>query len=88
MKYVLTGLRVVAACSLLLAVPINGNAAPEPKYLEIKDFKKCLSTEDMGSYQSWCMPAKKPASCPAKSWTQLSELIETEKLPACQAKAK
>ena len=63
----------------------GSSAALPPKYLGISDFQLCLGTQDSHSYRSWCMPAEKPASCPAASWEQLRALAAVDKLPDCPA---
>jgi hypothetical protein len=82
LKYSLSifmGLMLVAAAS-------NSYSVPPPEYLKIKDFKKCLDTQNFGTWKGWCMPAEKPESCPAESWEQLKALTEKEKLHNCPAK--
>ena len=59
----------------------QNNCARPPAYLQVKDFKKCLDTQDMGSWQSWCLPAEKPSHCPQASWQQLEKM---DNIPACQ----
>ena len=58
-------------------------AALPPKYLEVKDFKKCLAEKDMGTYSMWCLPANKPEACPKESWEQLNNLTGQDKVPSC-----
>ncbi|MEJ2793670.1 hypothetical protein WAE56_09645 [Iodobacter sp. LRB] len=66
---------------------VNGAAALPPKYLEIKDFKKCLKDKAVESYYILCMPDKKPAACPRASWKQLNALTANDKIPSCAPKA-
>jgi len=54
-----------------------------PKYLSIPDFQKCLATKNMGTWQSWCMPAKKPSVCAEQSWQQLNSLTGKDRVPDC-----
>ena len=63
----------------------GSTAALPPKYLGISDFKLCLGAQDSHAYRSWCMPAEKPASCPAASWEQLGALAGADKVPGCPA---
>jgi len=58
-------------------------AALPPKYLEVKDFDRCLADKDMGSYHAWCLPAEKPIECPKDAWQQLNKLTGPDKVPAC-----
>ena len=68
---------------LLLTAAMETFAVPPPKYLEVKDFKKCLAEKDMGTYRAWCLPAKKPEACPKESWEQLNNLTGRDKVPGC-----
>lgn len=43
-----------------------------PKYLQIKDFKKCLNVKQQDTYYYYCLPANKPKLCPQNSWEQLT----------------
>ncbi|HJD67650.1 MAG TPA: hypothetical protein LFV66_04295 [Rickettsia endosymbiont of Bembidion lapponicum] len=52
-----------------------------PKYLQVKDFKECLGTEQVSTYTQYCMPEHKPEHCPLDSWQQLVKLA----LPKCKA---
>ncbi|MDP3478333.1 MAG: hypothetical protein Q8R88_01085 [Desulfoprunum sp.] len=61
----------------------NSFAALPPKYLEVKEFQQCLSTQKIDTYEVWCMPAKKILSCPATSWKELKALAGIDKLPKC-----
>lgn len=70
---------------LFACVATGSTAALPPKYLGIEDFKLCLGTQDNTTYRSWCIPAEKPASCPAASWEQLRALAGADKLPDCPA---
>jgi hypothetical protein len=54
-----------------------------PKYLSVPEFKSCLSTQTVGSYQSWCLPITKPAVCPADSWARLRALSGADATPPC-----
>lgn len=58
---------------------INQQSLP-PQYLEVKDFKLCLETQDNGTWQSWCLPRKQPKACSDKSWAKLSR---QNQLPLC-----
>ena len=75
-KYQLSGL-------LLAAIASASIAALPPKYLAIKDFKQCLAVREFGTYRAWCMPAAKPESCPATSWSELNALTGSDRIPDC-----
>ena len=77
-------------CALLLPLTAmdvlaaeTGVGALPPKYLEIKEFQKCLADKSMGTATAWCLPVKKPASCPRKSWHQLRGLTGEDKILRC-----
>ncbi len=71
---------------MFATVAINSFAAPPPTYLQIKEFKKCLETQKIDTWEGWCIPAEKPESCPEESWEQLKALTGKEKLPDCPSK--
>lgn len=52
-----------------------------PKYLQVKDFKECLGTEQISTYSQYCMPKHKPEHCPFDSWQQLVKLD----MPGCKS---
>jgi len=52
-----------------------------PKYLQVKDFKECLGTEQVSTHTQYCMPQYKPNACPLDSWQQLVKLD----MPKCKA---
>lgn len=54
-----------------------------PRYLAIKNFKRCLATKNQGTWTAWCLPSQKPDRCPASSWHQLNQLTGSDKIPAC-----
>ncbi|WP_119342569.1 hypothetical protein [Facilibium subflavum] len=58
---------------------VSGMGMLPPKYLEVKDYQKCLQTRDNGSWQSWCLPQQKPKDCPQDSWDALS----AQNIPDC-----
>nr|WP_321467511.1 hypothetical protein [uncultured Desulfobulbus sp.] len=68
---------------LFVAVVGENSAVAPPKYLEIKNFKQCLTTQKFDTWEGWCMPALKPETCPAESWEQLNALDENDKVPPC-----
>jgi len=72
---------------LLASVVLDSAAALPPKYLEVKDFRRCLATQQIGSYRAWCIPAAKPESCPATSWDQLQALGGKDQVPDCPARS-
>lgn len=45
-----------------------------PKYLQVKDFKECLGTEQVNTYTQYCVPEHKPEHCSFESWQQLVKL--------------
>jgi leader peptidase (prepilin peptidase) / N-methyltransferase len=53
------------------SVRIGGNVLP-PAYLAVADFKKCLATQSMGTWEAYCLPETKPDSCPQASWDSLN----------------
>jgi hypothetical protein len=61
----------------------GGDQTLPPKYLSVPAFKSCLSTQSQGSYQSWCLPRRKPGQCPAESWASLKALKGGDALPKC-----
>jgi hypothetical protein len=74
------------AISLIAGLSANSFAALPPKYLQIKDFKKCVKEKEVDSYRIVCMPEKKLTACPRASWKQLNALTENDKIPACTQK--
>ena len=68
---------------LLATTALNSFAVLPPRYLGVKSFQKCLSTEPQGSAKVWCTPARKPAACPKASWKQLAALKGPDQVPAC-----
>jgi hypothetical protein len=60
-------------------IKIGGNKVLPPSYLGIHGFKNCLSTKNMGSWQSYCIPNAKPQNCEQNSWNSL----KNENLPIC-----
>ena len=44
-----------------------------PAYLNVPDYRKCLGDHPSpsGSHTELCLPVKKPAGCPANSWTEM-----------------
>jgi len=69
--------------ALMCCMMAQISAVLPPKYLSIKDFKQCLKTKNMGSWEALCMPAQKPTACPDGSWQQLQNLTGADKVPAC-----
>jgi len=68
---------------LIIGITADGFAVLPPKYLSVADFQKCLATKNMGTWQSWCMPAKKLDACPNDSWKQLSGFTGKDRVPSC-----
>lgn len=83
MKHYKDLLFLLLGALLLVGVMPNVFAVLPPKYLGVKDFQKCLATKNMGTWQSWCMPAKKLDACPDDSWKQLSGFIGKDRVPKC-----
>lgn len=50
---------------------VGGASLTPPHYLEVKGFKSCLRSKSMGSWDAWCLPARKPANCSHASWHEL-----------------
>lgn len=71
----------------LAALTVTSFAALPPKYLEVKAFDKCLAEQQQSGFQTWCLPAKKAAACPATSWKQLRALKGPDAVPHCAKKA-
>ena len=66
------------------SAPMGGGAQTlPPKYLSVPGFKTCLSTQSQGTYQSWCLPRRRPSQCPAESWASLKALKGDDALPKC-----
>jgi hypothetical protein len=54
---------------------VGSNAATwTPKYLEVKDFKKCLGIQEYRGWEGYCMPKKKLDECPTDSWKSLQKM--------------
>lgn len=69
------------------ATPLSyAEAVQAPQYLSIPNFQQCLSKQSMGSYDAVCMPAARPAQCPAASWRSLRRLSGDQKVPVCRAR--
>lgn len=50
-----------------------------PKYLSVPEFKKCLSTENHGTWKGYCLPSKIIKGCPTASFNELKKLD----IPTC-----
>ncbi|MDE5023040.1 hypothetical protein NAI81_12450, partial [Francisella tularensis subsp. holarctica] len=46
----------------------------KPAYLQVKKFKKFLSTEHYRGCQGYCFPDEQPKECPDESWDELSKM--------------
>ncbi|MEB4636807.1 hypothetical protein [Burkholderia contaminans] len=64
-----------AASSCLAGLP--------PKYLSVEKFDKCLADKQVNTSRAWCLPEKKPDTCPGSSWDQLRQLKGRDKIPRC-----
>lgn len=62
--------------------PIGQGVLP-PAYLQIKNFKDCLSTVNRGTWKAWCLPASRPKACSAASWKQLQDSSSSDGLSSC-----
>ena len=67
------------AFSIILAVSTSMSYAqsqlPAPAYLRVPHFKNCLKTKAKQGAQFWCLPKKRPDSCPRSSWKKLEGLL-------------
>lgn len=54
---------------------------PAPPYLSVPHWKNCVDTLQKGSAQFVCLPDKKPAKCPNRSW---KKLMADKMMEACQ----
>ncbi|MDW5417710.1 hypothetical protein R6242_14160 [Iodobacter sp. CM08] len=75
--------KLLLSALLLSLSAMESFAALPPKYLAVKEFKKCLGSKQIETYSAWCMPAKKTAICSKESWSQLKALRGKDKLPSC-----
>ncbi|MCF6776306.1 hypothetical protein L3V83_06930 [Thiotrichales bacterium 19X7-9] len=57
----------------------NAFAVMPPEYLSVDGFQSCLSTKNMGTWQSYCIPETKPENCSQSSWDKLT----TMNIPSC-----
>ena len=62
---------------------VTGGALP-PKFLSVPSFQQCLGQTSVSTYTSWCMPNKKPDSCPDESWNQLQQINNEQKFIPCE----
>lgn len=60
-------------------VPAKSTMMLPPKYLSVPGFKQCLSLKNMGTWESWCLPKKKPTQCANVSWKKLQRM----EIPVC-----
>merc|ERR1711990_43825 len=46
-----------------------------PGYLNVEGWQDCMETKNRGSWDDWCLPAKKPETnkCLDESWKELQE---------------
>jgi hypothetical protein len=52
-----------------------------PQYLSVPDWKDCVGSMNVGSYNEVCLPHYRPKNCSRSSWHQLKRLRE---LPLCR----
>ena len=57
----------------------NNPATWTPRYLSIKDFKKCLVSEHINGWSKYCIPSQQPKECPDNSWI----LLKKENIQTC-----
>ena len=43
-----------------------GAWTPQPRYLSLPEFEKCMSSKSMGSFSVWCIPKNRPDECSSK----------------------
>jgi len=51
-----------------------GPGGKPPPYLSIPKVNECLGIKNMGTWQAWCIPIKRPNTCPEASWSSLNGL--------------
>lgn len=71
---------------VLTAVATSCFAVLPPRYLSVEHFDKCLADKQVRTFRVWCMPEKKPATCPSSSWEQLRMLKGRDEIPSCAKK--
>ncbi|KAL3121869.1 hypothetical protein niasHT_000434 [Heterodera trifolii] len=54
-----------------------------PKYLQIRDYRKCTGIKDAGGWASLCLPSRQKAFCPDIAWNALNSLGENDRFPFC-----
>lgn len=54
--------------------PFVGPGGTPPPYLSIPKVNECLGVKNMGTWQAWCIPIKRPKTCPEKAWNALNGL--------------
>lgn len=82
-KKIILKILIMINIFILSNIAIAGQAVLPPKYLQVKDFKLCFSTKNMGTWEAWCMPSEKPVSCPNNAWKQLKALKQKDRVPSC-----
>lgn len=84
-KILITSVAVFLSCTIFAQETpplVGGPASLPPAYLGVKKFKQCLSTKSMGTWESWCIPEKKPKKCPSNSW----RILQKQSIPNCKNK--
>jgi len=51
----------------------GGGGMPKPPFMFVPDYQDCLSTKDMGTWVSWCLPSTIANGCPLDSFNMLKE---------------
>jgi hypothetical protein len=68
---------------ILVLITTSALALLPPKYLSVKDFKQCLATKNMGTWEAWCLPKTKPDDCPDDSWQELNGFTGHDRIQDC-----
>lgn len=54
-----------------------------PAYLSVAKWKQCTATQHEGTWDGYCLPETRPASCPTRSWATLRK---GHSIPRCRLK--
>lgn len=80
------GVTTIVLGLISATIPLEqANAVLPPRYLSVPDFQQCLSQQSKGTYDTVCLPAARPAHCPAASWKALRRLSGDQKVPRCDS---
>ncbi len=81
-----TGVATIVLGLICSTIPLEyANAVVPPRYLSVPNFQQCLSQQSRGTYDIVCLPAARPAQCPAASWKALRRLSGDQKVPRCDS---